>query len=54
MIAPYSLSDDEAWSAVQARDRRFDGRFVIGVLTTGIYCRTFSRLGWRAAQDGRQ
>jgi len=39
VIAPYSLSDDEAWSAVQARDRRFDGRFVIGVLTTGIYCR---------------
>ncbi len=28
-----------AWSAVQRRDRSFDGRFVTGVLTTGIYCR---------------
>ncbi|MFM9935965.1 MAG: bifunctional transcriptional activator/DNA repair enzyme AdaA, partial [Novosphingobium sp.] len=31
--------DDEAWQAVMARDRAFDGRFVTGVLTTGIYCR---------------
>lgn len=30
---------DEAWRAVQARDRGYDGRFVTGVLTTGIYCR---------------
>lgn len=28
-----------AWSAVLNRDRSFDGRFVTGVLTTGIYCR---------------
>jgi len=33
------LSDDEAWAAVLRRDRAFDGRFVTGVLTTGIYCR---------------
>ena len=33
------IADNEAWSAVQMRDRRFDGRFVTGVLTTGIYCR---------------
>ena len=33
------IADDEAWDAVQMRDRRFDGRFVTGVLTTGIYCR---------------
>ena len=25
--------------AREARDPRFDGRFIIGVLTTGIYCR---------------
>ncbi|MDP6096666.1 MAG: Ada metal-binding domain-containing protein, partial [Gammaproteobacteria bacterium] len=25
--------------ARQSRDARFDGRFFIGVLTTGIYCR---------------
>lgn len=29
----------EAWAAVLRRDRSFDGRFVTGVLTTGIYCR---------------
>ena len=33
------ISDDEAWRAVLARDRAFDGRFVTGVLSTGIYCR---------------
>ena len=30
---------DKAWAAFARRDRSFDGRFVIGVLTTGIYCR---------------
>ena len=34
-----TLTDDEAWAAASAKDRRFDGRFVTGVLTTGIYCR---------------
>ena len=33
------IADDEAWNAVLARDREFDGRFVTGVLSTGIYCR---------------
>lgn len=33
------LIDDDCWTAVLARDRAFDGRFVTGVLTTGIYCR---------------
>ena len=27
------------WRAWVSRDRRFDGRFVMGVTTTGIYCR---------------
>ncbi|MFM9935361.1 MAG: bifunctional DNA-binding transcriptional regulator/O6-methylguanine-DNA methyltransferase Ada [Novosphingobium sp.] len=36
---PDTIADDEAWHAVMARDRAFDGRFVTGVLTTGIYCR---------------
>jgi AraC family transcriptional regulator of adaptative response / DNA-3-methyladenine glycosylase II len=27
------------WQAVSSRDRRFDGRFFFGVLTTGVYCR---------------
>ena len=39
MTAPMHLTDDEAWAAATAKDRRFDGRFVTGVLTTGIYCR---------------
>lgn len=30
---------DEYENARQSRDPRFDGRFFIGVLTTGIYCR---------------
>ncbi len=33
------LADDECWTAALARDRSFDGRFVSGVLSTGIYCR---------------
>lgn len=33
------IDSDEAWTAVLARDRSFDGRFVTGVLSTGIYCR---------------
>jgi AraC family transcriptional regulator of adaptative response/methylated-DNA-[protein]-cysteine methyltransferase len=34
-----AITDAEAWAAVLRRDRAFDGRFVTGVLTTGIYCR---------------
>ena len=33
------IDSGEAWAAVQRRDRAFDGRFVTGVLSTGIYCR---------------
>jgi len=33
------IGDEEAWQAVRARDRSFDGRFVTGVHSTGIYCR---------------
>lgn len=36
---PAGIPPDEAWAAVMRRDRRFDGRFVTGVLSTGIYCR---------------
>ncbi|HEX8222664.1 MAG TPA: bifunctional DNA-binding transcriptional regulator/O6-methylguanine-DNA methyltransferase Ada [Allosphingosinicella sp.] len=34
-----TLDADTAWRAVMARDKAADGRFVTGVLTTGIYCR---------------
>ena len=32
------IGDDEAWKAVLARERSYDGRFVTGVHSTGIYC----------------
>jgi AraC family transcriptional regulator, regulatory protein of adaptative response / methylated-DNA-[protein]-cysteine methyltransferase len=34
-----SIDPDQAWAAFAARDRAADGRFVVGVRTTGIYCR---------------
>jgi AraC family transcriptional regulator of adaptative response/methylated-DNA-[protein]-cysteine methyltransferase len=37
--AAATIDADAAWAAVTARDRSADGRFVTGVLTTGIYCR---------------
>jgi len=37
MAAP--LDEVTAWQAFEARDRNADGRFVVGVTTTGIYCR---------------
>ena len=33
------ISDSDAWAAVLRRDRAYDGQFVTGVLSTGIYCR---------------
>jgi AraC family transcriptional regulator, regulatory protein of adaptative response / methylated-DNA-[protein]-cysteine methyltransferase len=39
MFANDSITDDDRWAAVLRRDRALDGRFVTGVLTTGIYCR---------------
>lgn len=33
------LIEEDCWTAVLARDRAFDGRFVTGVFSTGIYCR---------------
>lgn len=34
-----TIDPDRAWVAVLNRDRAWDGRFVTGVMTTGIYCR---------------
>ncbi|HEX8790535.1 MAG TPA: AlkA N-terminal domain-containing protein [Polyangiaceae bacterium] len=41
MAAPldFSLDSDRMYRAMVSRDRRFEGQFVIGVRTTGIYCR---------------
>jgi AraC family transcriptional regulator, regulatory protein of adaptative response / DNA-3-methyladenine glycosylase II len=33
------LNFDQCYSAVASRDGRFDGLFIVGVRTTGIYCR---------------
>ncbi|MGN6376324.1 MAG: bifunctional DNA-binding transcriptional regulator/O6-methylguanine-DNA methyltransferase Ada [Sphingomonas sp.] len=33
------IDTDTAWAAFAARDRNADGRFVVGVETTGIYCK---------------
>ena len=33
------LHDDDRWQIALAKDRRFDGVFVTGVHSTGIYCR---------------
>ncbi len=33
------LNFDQCYSAVASRDARFDGLFIVGVRTTGIYCR---------------
>jgi len=33
------VDDEQRWRAVQGQDPRFDGWFVLGVTSTGIYCR---------------
>jgi len=34
-----TLDPEVCWRAFRGRDRRFDGRFFLGVTSTGIYCR---------------
>jgi Adenosine deaminase len=34
-----AMTEDECWAAMRRRDKAYDGRFIVGVLTTGIYCR---------------
>ena len=34
-----ALTDDQRWSIALAKDRRYDGQFLTGVHSTGIYCR---------------
>ncbi len=38
-MTPAPLTDDERWRIALAKDRRYDGRFITGVHSTGIYCR---------------
>lgn len=39
MTEPEQLDDEKRWAIALAKDRRFDGVFVTGVHSTGIYCR---------------
>lgn len=39
MPQPADLTDDDRWRIALAKDRRWDGAFVTGVHSTGIYCR---------------
>ncbi len=34
-----AMTEDECWAAMRRRDKGCDGRFIVGVMTTGIYCR---------------
>lgn len=38
-MADRTLTDDQRWQIAMAKDRRFDGHFITGVHSTGIYCR---------------
>ncbi|MEA5003594.1 MAG: Ada metal-binding domain-containing protein, partial [Christensenella sp.] len=37
------LNDSNLYAAFQAKDARFDGRFFVGISSTGIYCRPVCR-----------
>ncbi len=39
MTQSHTLTDEDRWRIALAKDRRFDGAFVTGVHSTGIYCR---------------
>jgi AraC family transcriptional regulator of adaptative response / DNA-3-methyladenine glycosylase II len=36
----YELDPAFCWQAANSRDRRFDGHFFAGIVTTGVYCRS--------------
>ena len=39
-IDEIELESDICWQAIRSRDRRFDGRFFVAAVTTGVYCRS--------------
>ena len=43
-IDTLSIDDEACYRALMSRDRRFDGKFFVGVSTTGIYCRPVCRV----------
>jgi AraC family transcriptional regulator of adaptative response / DNA-3-methyladenine glycosylase II len=44
MNRPAKLDDEARYRALCSHDARFDGRFFIGVTSTGIYCRPVCRV----------
>lgn len=42
--APLPAEASQLYAAMQAHDARFDGRFFVGVTSTGIYCRPVCRV----------
>ena len=38
-VSAERLDQEQCWQALERRDPSFDGRFVFGVITTGVYCR---------------
>jgi AraC family transcriptional regulator, regulatory protein of adaptative response / DNA-3-methyladenine glycosylase II len=38
-VSAVELDFDQCYRATESRDTRFDGSFVVGVRTTGVYCR---------------
>jgi AraC family transcriptional regulator, regulatory protein of adaptative response / DNA-3-methyladenine glycosylase II len=54
MLSPATALDpDAAYRALAARDARFDGRFYVGVTSTGIYCRPVCRVKLPMARNCR-
>ena len=39
MSAAIELDEDRCYDALVSRDARFDGQFIAGITSTGIYCR---------------
>ena len=38
-VTPVRLDESRCYQALVSRDRRFDGQFIAGITSTGIYCR---------------
>ncbi len=55
LARPVEMEFDPAicWPAISARDRRFDGRFFAGVITTKVYCRPICPIPLRKAENVR-
>ena len=45
------LKNDSLYAAYKAKDARFDGRFFVGISTTGIYCRPVCRAKQAKAEN---